>query len=67
MRISTRRGGDSAQATSASRDELEQLKRGIALADRAVQLAREEITQDSGANLVKFDVAAAPFQKTIGP
>jgi hypothetical protein len=48
-------------------DELEQLERGIALADRAVQLAREEIAQDSGVDLAKFDATAAPFEKPIGP
>jgi hypothetical protein len=47
-------------------DELEELERGIAFADRAVQLAREELAQDSGVDLAKFDAAAKPYEKPAG-
>jgi hypothetical protein len=40
---------------------------GSALADRAVQLAREEVAIDAGVDLAKFDAAAKPYEKPAGP
>src|SRR5262249_9491982 len=48
-------------------DELEELDRGIALADRAIQMARQELAVEAGVDLAKFDAAAAPFEKVVGP
>jgi hypothetical protein len=48
-------------------DELEQLDGGIALADRAIQMAREELAIDAGVELAKFDAAAKPYEKPVGP
>jgi hypothetical protein len=48
-------------------DELEELDTGIALADRAVHMAREELAVEAGVDLARFDAAAAPFEKAPGP
>jgi len=48
-------------------DQLEQLDEAISVADRAVRMAREEIAQDSGVDLAKFDAAAKPNEKPAGP
>lgn len=48
-------------------DELEQLDSAIALADRAVRMAREELAIEAGVDPAKFDAAAAPFEKGVGP
>jgi hypothetical protein len=48
-------------------DELEQLERGIALADRAVRMACKELAIEAGVALATFDTAAAPFEKKVGP
>jgi hypothetical protein len=48
-------------------DELEELDRGIALADRALRMAREELAIEAGVDLAKFEASAAPFEKTVGP
>lgn len=48
-------------------DELDQLDTAIALADRAVRMAREELAIEAGVDPAKFDAAAAPFEKGTGP
>lgn len=51
----------------ATLDELNELDRGIALADRAVRMAREEVAIEAGVDLAKFDTTAAPFERKVGP
>jgi len=48
-------------------DELKQLDAGIALADRVVRMAREELAVEAGVDLAKFDAAAKPYEKPAGP
>jgi len=48
-------------------NELEEEDRGIALADRALRMAREELAVEAGVDLAKFNEAAAPFEKQAGP
>jgi hypothetical protein len=48
-------------------DELEQFDRAIALADRAVRMAREEVAIDAGLDLAKFNKAAAAYEEAPSP
>jgi hypothetical protein len=48
-------------------DELDQLDSAVALADRAVRMAREELVIEADVDPAKFDAAAAPFEKGTGP
>jgi hypothetical protein len=48
-------------------DQLEELDRGIALADRAVRMAREELAIEARVDLMTFNTAAASFEKKVGP
>jgi len=48
-------------------DQLELLDEAISLADRAVRMARQEIAQDCGVDLAKFDAAAKLHEKPAGP
>ena len=43
--------------------EVEELERGIELADRAISMAREELATEAGIDLTKFNEAAAPYEK----
>jgi hypothetical protein len=48
-------------------DELEEFDRGIALADRAVRMAREELAIEAGVDLAKFNEAARPYENAPAP
>ena len=48
-------------------DELEEVDRGIALADRALRMAREELAVEAGVDLAKFNEAAKPHERPAGP
>jgi hypothetical protein len=43
--------------------EVEELERGIELAERAISMAREELATEAGIDLTKFNEAAAPYEK----
>lgn len=48
-------------------DQLEQLEAGVAQADRAVRMAREELAIEAGVDLAKFNEAAAPHEEAPAP
>ena len=48
-------------------DELEEVDRGIALADRAVRMAREELAVEAGVDLAKFNEVAKPYENAPAP